>query len=201
MREGQEGPLRGAAHRLPGLAKVSGLPVARGPVGEQPVAVGVQRAAVGSAGEPAAVPLVVDERPDHGVVVGVGNTGVQKAYEGVPGRQRHPPVAAVRGVHEGLVVIGGVAGAGVQPPAAVEVAALLEIDELVREEESPRDIDPFLRDAGRVPVALRDLTGPERLAGGVRSMLQEVEVVLPHEEARVVDRIGRQGGGRAERYD
>ncbi len=100
-----------------------------------------------------------------------------------------------------MVVIGRVANAGVQPAKAVGVPALLEIDELVRKEESPRDVDPLLGDAGSLAIALRDLAGPERLAAAVGRMFQKIEVVLPHEKARVVDRIGRQSGDRAEGYD
>src|SRR5437870_13013071 len=67
-----------------------------------------------------------------------------------------------------------------------QITSLLKFN---RQKVSRRNIDPFQANARLIISAGRNLVGPKRQAIRVRQPIEEVIIMLSHEEARLVDRI------------
>src|SRR5713226_8423206 len=67
-----------------------------------------------------------------------------------------------------------------------EITCLLEFD---RQKVSRRDIDAFGFDASRVVAARSNLVGPEGQPARIRFAIEEVQIMLPHEKLRRINRI------------
>ena len=67
-----------------------------------------------------------------------------------------------------------------------QIAGLLEFD---RKIESCRSVDALEGCACRIGATTRDLIGPESHPGCIGLAIKKVNIVLAHEERRVVDRV------------